>query len=55
MGARHKLVSYYTEGTTAAVTHALFAELGQAGVACANEDVEGTLSREEITAAAKAV
>jgi hypothetical protein len=51
MASRHKLVSYYTGGTTAARTRALFAELAQAGVTCAHEEVEGTLSREEITRA----
>lgn len=51
MAHRHKLVSYYTGGTTAAKTRALFAELAAAGVVCAHEDVEGTLSREEITRA----
>ena len=51
MSSRHKLVSYYTEGTTAANTRTLFAELAQAGVACAHEEIEGTLSREDITRA----
>lgn len=51
MSTRHKLVSYYTEGTTAANTRALFAELEKAGVVCAQETVEGTLSREQITLA----
>jgi hypothetical protein len=51
MAARHKLVSYYTAGRTEANTLALFAELERAGVACAHEQVEGTLSREELTRA----
>jgi hypothetical protein len=51
MGARHKLVSYFTAGTTELNTRRLFAELEQAGVACAHEDVEGTLSREALTRA----
>lgn len=51
MSSRHKLVSYYTEGTTAAQTHALFAELERAGVETAHEEIEGTLSRETITRA----
>ena len=51
MSARHKLVSYYTGGTTANNTQRLFAELEQAGVVCAHERVEGTLSREELTRA----
>jgi hypothetical protein len=49
MGSRHKLVSYYTAGTTEANTRRLFAELEQAGVACAHETVEGMLSRAELT------
>lgn len=49
MGQRHKLVSYFTAGTTEWNTRRLFAELEQAGVACAQETVEGTLSREDIT------
>lgn len=48
MGSRHKLVSYFTVGTTEANTRRLFAELAQAGVACAEESVEGTLSRQDI-------
>lgn len=51
MGTRHKLVSYFTAGTTEANTRRLFAELEAAGVACAHENVEGTLSREELTRA----
>jgi len=51
MGGRHKLVSYYTAGTTELNTRRLFAELEQAGVACANETVEGMLSRGELTRA----
>lgn len=51
MGQRHKLVSYYTDGTTAVNTRALFADLEKRGVRCAHEIVEGTLSREELTRA----
>lgn len=51
MAARHKLVSYYTAGRTEANSVALFAELERAGVVCAHEQVEGTLSREELTRA----
>ncbi len=51
MGARHKLVTYYTAGRTEANSHALFSELGRAGVHCAHEQIEGTLSREELTRA----
>lgn len=51
MGSRHKLVSYYTDGTTAWNTRALFADLEKAGVDCAHEVVEGTLSREQLTRA----
>jgi hypothetical protein len=49
MGQRHKLVSYFTAGTTETNTQHLFAELEQAGVAVARENVEGTLSREDLT------
>ena len=51
MSARHKLVSYFTAGRTEANTHSMFAELERAGVVCAHEQVEGTLSREELTRA----
>ncbi len=51
MGSRHKLVSYFTAGTTENNTRRLFAELEQAGVSCAHETVEGTLSREQLTRA----
>ena len=51
MGSRHKLVSYFTAGTTEANTSFLFAELAKQGVACAHEQIEGTLSREELTRA----
>ncbi|MCL2724378.1 MAG: hypothetical protein FWD69_08075 [Polyangiaceae bacterium] len=51
MGARHKLVSYYTDGTTELNTRSLFADLEKAGVTCAHELVEGTLSRAELTRA----
>lgn len=49
MRSRHKLVSYFTSGTTEVNTRRLFGELERAGVACAREDVEGVLSRAEIT------
>jgi hypothetical protein len=49
MGSRHKLVSYYTGGTTEANTVRLFSELERAGVSCAHEQIEGTLSRSELT------
>lgn len=51
MASRHKLVSYFTAGRTEANTHAMFAELERAGVDCAHEQIEGTLSREELTRA----
>jgi len=51
MKFRHKLVSYYTAGTTEANTRALFAELTKAGVKTVDEIVEGTLSREQLTTA----
>jgi hypothetical protein len=51
MGSRHKLVSYFTAGTTEANTRRMFHELEQAGVTCVNETVEGTLSRTELTRA----
>ena len=49
MSSRHKLVSYFTAGTTETNTKKMFAELAQAGVDVAAENVEGTLSREELT------
>lgn len=49
MGQRHKLVSYFTAGTTETNTIALFNQLEQAGVAVARENVEGTLSRQDLT------
>jgi hypothetical protein len=49
MSKRHKLISYFTAGTTETNTRRLFAELEQAGVRCVREEVEGTLSREELT------
>lgn len=49
MGQRHKLISYFTAGTTEANTVALFAQLEQAGVSVARENVEGSLSREDLT------
>lgn len=51
MGARHKLVSYFTQGRTEANSRALFAELERAGVVCAHERIEGTLSRADLTRA----
>ena len=50
--ARHKLISYFTDGgNTAGNTRNLFSQLAQAGVECAKEEVEGTLSRGELTRA----
>lgn len=49
MSSRHKLVSYFTAGTTETNTKKLFADLAQAGVDVATESVEGTLSRETLT------
>ena len=49
MSSRHKLVSYFTAGTTETNTRRLFSELEQAGVTIARETVEGTLSREDLT------
>ena len=51
MSARHKLVSYFTAGRTEGNTHVLFAELQRSGVVCAHEQIEGSLSREELTRA----
>ena len=51
MRSRHKLVSYFTAGTTENNTRRLFTELEAAGVDCAREEVEGSLSREELTRA----
>jgi hypothetical protein len=51
MKQRHKLVSYYTAGTTETNTRALFAELTKAGVKTVDETVEGTLSRAQLTLA----
>jgi hypothetical protein len=51
MESRHKLISYFTAGTTEANTARLFGELERAGVRCATESVEGTLSREQLTLA----
>lgn len=48
---RHKLVSYYTGGATEQNTLALFAALKKESVNSALETVEGTLSRQQITAA----
>lgn len=49
MATRHKLVSYFTGGAPEANTKRLFAELAKAGVVCAEEETEGTLSRSELT------
>lgn len=49
MSSRHKLVSYFTAGTTENNTRRLFDELERAGVVTAKESVEGTLSREDLT------
>lgn len=48
---RHKLVSYYTGGTTEQQTRWLFDELARGGVDVARETHEGELSRAEITLA----
>ncbi len=45
MAERHKLVSFFTAGTTESNTRRLFSELEQAGVHVASEEVEGSLSR----------
>jgi hypothetical protein len=49
--SRHKLVSYYTEGTTAALSRVLLGALERAGVQCVHEEVEGSISRAELTRA----
>ena len=49
--SRHKLVSYYTGGTTAAMSMQVKAALERSGVRCVAEAKEGTLSRAEITLA----
>jgi hypothetical protein len=49
--SRHKLVTYFTGGTTEANSRQLLTELGKAGVKCATEAVEGTLTRAEFTRA----
>ncbi len=50
MRHRHKLVSYYGAGaSTEGESQHLLADLERAGVRCAYEKVEGTLSREELT------
>lgn len=49
MGQRHKLISYFTAGTTENNTNALMTQLEQAGVSVAREQIEGTLSREDLT------
>jgi hypothetical protein len=47
---RHKLVSYYTEGsTTQAMNELLRTQLERASVLCASEKVEGDLSRHELS------
>jgi len=48
---RHKVVSYTTGGNTEANTRWLMGELRKQNVACVEETVEGTLSREQITLA----
>lgn len=48
---RHKLVSYYTGGVTEQNTLSLFAALKKESVSSVLETKEGTLSRQEITAA----
>ena len=48
---RHKLVSYFTGGTTYSMSMQLNAALTRAGVRCVTELKEGTLSRAEITLA----
>jgi hypothetical protein len=46
---RHKLVSYYGGGgTTASQSQSLLRELEKAGVQCAHETVEGSLTREDL-------
>jgi hypothetical protein len=48
--ARHKLVSYFTEGgTTEALNRALRTQLEKAGVLCAHEMQEGELSRHDLS------
>jgi hypothetical protein len=49
--SRHKLVTFFTGGTTEALSHQLFSQLAKAGVKCASEAVEGTLTRAEFTRA----
>jgi hypothetical protein len=47
---RHKLVSYFVEGTTTETNNRwLLAELNRAGVSCAEEHQEGELSRHELS------
>lgn len=48
---RHKLVTFYTQGTTETVSKQLFVELEKSGVRCGYEAVEGALSREDFTRA----
>lgn len=48
---RHKIVSYYTSGNTEQNTLALFDALQKQNVSTVLENVEGTLSRQQITAA----
>lgn len=48
---RHKIVSYYTGGNTEQNTLALFDSLQKQNVSTMLETVEGTLSRQQITAA----
>jgi hypothetical protein len=51
MRTRHKLVSYFGPGTTESNSRAMFAALERAGVKCAFEAVEGSLSREDLVRA----
>jgi len=46
---RRKLVSYCTGGTTVALSERLFGALEKAGLRCARERTEGTLSRASLT------
>lgn len=49
VGRRHKIISYYTAGVTEQNTRTLFAALEKSKVSTALENVEGTLSRKQIT------
>jgi hypothetical protein len=48
---RHKIITFTTGGTTDTQSQWLMSELEKAGVRVARENVEGTLSREELTLA----